>query len=292
MENIKTFTVNDNIEDIINYFNNQKLPFVLKNYVKNKIDLDFIENNYGNKDVIILDENSDKKIISISNFITAVQKGKKYRLRANTKLGNKIKHKIDTQYQRILRNNKQTIMDYFLSLGKTSRQHTLFVSSKDCTFTKHAHIISGFILQLHNSKDWYIAKGREKFSSIRYKSFLHPNPLYVTDKNVTEEIKLTLEAGDILYIPPYWFHYTISNEPNISYSYFFTESIYYYLKNTFLMFTYHLITNPFHSFLKAVRQEPEEHIYDRKGILERCNKIKNIEKRNEAIEFFKKSDFS
>jgi len=292
MGNIKTFTINDNIEDIKNYFNNQKLPFVLKNYVKNKIDLDFIENNYGNKDVIILDENSDKKVISISNFITAVQKGKKYRLRANTKLGNKIKHKIDTQYQRILRNNKQTIMDYFLSLGKTSRQHTLFVSSKDCTFTKHAHIISGFILQLHNSKDWYIAKGREKFSSIRYKSFLHPNPLYVTDKNVTEEIKLTLEAGDILNMPPYWFHYTISNEPNISYSYFFTESIYYYLRNTFLMFTYHLITNPFHSFLKAVRQEPEEHIYDRKGILERCNKIKNIEKRNEAIEFFKKSDFS
>ena len=58
------------------------------------------------------------------------------------------------------------------------------------------------------------------------------------------------------------------------------------------MFTYHLITNPFHSFLKAVRQEPEEHIYDRDGIIKRCNKIKNLEKRKDAIDFFAKNDFS
>lgn len=292
MKHIKTFTKTDNIEEIKNYFNNQKLPFVLKNYVNNKIDLDFLENNYGEKDVIILDENSDKKVISISNFIKAIKNGKKYRLRANTKLGNKIKDTIDISYQKQIRNNKKTVMDYFLSLGETSRQHTLFVSSKKCTFTKHAHIISGFILQLHGSKDWYIAKNREKFSSIKYKSFLHPNPLYVMDKNIDNENKIKLEEGDILYMPPYWFHYTYSTETNISYSYFFTESIYYYLKNTFLMFTYHLITNPFHSFLKAVRQEPEEHIYDRKGIIKRCYKIRNIEKRKKALTFFKENDYS
>ena len=58
------------------------------------------------------------------------------------------------------------------------------------------------------------------------------------------------------------------------------------------MFTYHLITNPFHSFIKAVKQEPEEHIYDRKGIIERCNKIKNFEKRNEVLDFFEQNDYS
>jgi ribosomal protein L16 Arg81 hydroxylase len=292
MESIKTFTKSDNIEEIKQFFLNKHKPFVIKNYINANIDLDFLEKNYGENEVIILDENSDKQEIQISKFINAVKNGKKYRLRANTKLGNKIKDEIDTKYQRLIRNNKKTVMDYFLSLGKTSRQHTLFVSSKGCTFTKHGHIISGFILQLHNSKDWYIAKERVKFSSIKYKSFLHPNPLYVTDKNVNDEIKLTLEQGDILYMPPYWFHYTISNETNISYSYFFTENILYYLKNTFLMFTYHLITNPIHSFIKAIRQEPEEHIYDRKGIIERCNKIKNIEKRIDALAFFKKNDYS
>lgn len=292
MGNIKTFTNDDNIDEIKNYFNHQKLPFVLKNYVNNKIDLDFLEQNYGNQNVITLDGKSDKTKLTMSDFIQKIKNGEKYRLRANTKLGNKIKNNINVKHQDQIRDNKKTIMDYFLSLGKTSRQHTLFVSSKKCTFTKHAHIISGFIMQLHHSKDWYIAKNREKFSSIRYKSFLHPNPLYVTDKNIDNEIKIKLEEGDILYMPPYWFHYTYSTETNISYSYFFTEPISYYLKNTFLMFAYHLITNPFHSFLKAVRQEPEEHIYDRKGIIKRCNKIKNIEKRNDAIEFFAQNDFS
>ena len=292
MEEIKTFTKSSNIEDIKNYYLQQKLPFVIKNYIDAKIDFDFLDNKYASEKVIILDEKSNKKNTTMSKFIKAVKDGKKYRLRANTKLGNRIKKHIDTSYQSQIKQNKKSIMDYFLSLGKTSRQHTLFVSSKDCTFTKHGHIISGFILQLHNTKDWYISKTREKFSTIRYKSFLHPNPLYVTDKNINEEIKLTLEEGDILYMPPYWFHYTISNEPNVSYSYFFTESIFYYLKNTFLMFTYHLITNPFHSFLKAVRQEPEEHIYDRDGIIKRCNKIRNIEKRNDAIDFFASNDYS
>jgi len=291
MNSIKTFTTSDHIEDIKQFFNMKK-PFIIKKYLNVNIDLDFLEQNYGNQKVITLNEKSDKNILTMSNFIQKIKNGEKYRLRANTKLGNKVKNEIDTKYQGLIREDKKTIMDYFLSLGKTSRQHTLFVSSKECTFTKHAHIISGFIMQLHHSKDWYIAKNREKFSSIRYKSFLHPNPLYVTDKNIDNEIKIVLEEGDILYMPPYWFHYTYSTETNISYSYFFTEPISYYLKNTFLMFAYHLITNPFHSFLKAVRQEPEEHIYDRKGILERCNKIKNIEKRNEAIEFFEKSDYS
>ena len=291
MNSIKTFTTSNHIEDIKQFFNNKK-PFIIKKYLTVKIDLDFLEQNYGNQKVITLNEKSDKNILTMSNFIQKIKNGEKYRLRANTKLGNKVKNEIDTKYQGLIREDKKTIMDYFLSLGKTSRQHTLFVSSKECTFTKHAHIISGFIMQLHNSKDWYISKNRERFSSIRYKSFLHPNPLYVTDKNIDNEIKIVLEEGDILYMPPYWFHYTYSTETNISYSYFFTEPISYYLKNTFLMFAYHLITNPFHSFLKAVRQEPEEHIYDRKGILERCNKIKNIEKRNEAIEFFEKSDYS
>ena len=225
-------------------------------------------------------------------MIQKINDGKKYRIRANTKLGNQIKNKIDTTYQYLIRGKKRTLMDWLLSLGQTSRQHTLFISAKGCTFAKHAHIISGFILQLDNSKDWFISKKREKFSSIRYKSFLDPNPLYVTDKKPLDEFYVRLNTGDILYMPPYWFHYTNSTEANMSYSYFFTENILYYLQNTFLMFVYHLVTNPIYSFVKAVRQEPEDHIFDKNGILEQCNKIKNPEKRKRAIKFFSQNDFS
>ena len=60
MEEIKTFTKSTNIEDIKNYYLHQKLPFVIKKYTDDKIDLDFLINNYASEEVIILDEKSKK----------------------------------------------------------------------------------------------------------------------------------------------------------------------------------------------------------------------------------------
>ena len=179
-----------------------------------------------------------------------------------------------------------------MSFGKTSRQKTLFLSTKNCTFTKHAHIISGLILHLEGEKTWYISKKREKFSTIKYKSLLHPNPLYVTDKNVEKEFAVILKPGDLLYMPAYWFHYTVSHNVNISFSHFFTESISYYLKNSFLMFFFQVLTNPFYAIIKAIKKEPEEHIFDKHDILNNCNKISNMQKRKNAIDFFREGDFS
>ena len=58
------------------------------------------------------------------------------------------------------------------------------------------------------------------------------------------------------------------------------------------MFIYQAITNPIYSLLKAVKKEPEEHIYDRDDIIMRCNKIRNKKKRKEALNFFKNNDYS
>ena len=242
--------------------------------------------------MIALNENSDKETMSVSQLIRKVNQGKKYRLRANTKIGNQLKEHIDTHYLERVRGNKKHLFDYLLSFGKTSRQNTLFLSTKECTFSKHAHVISGLIMHLYGNKTWYISKTRERFQSIKYKSLLNPNPLYVTEKDPTEEIALRLEPGDMLYMPAYWFHYTYSYDINISYSHFFTEPIQYYLYKTFLMFTYQAVTNPVHSFIKAIRKEPEEHIFDREEIIDKCNKIRNKTQRDEALKFFKDNDYS
>ena len=58
------------------------------------------------------------------------------------------------------------------------------------------------------------------------------------------------------------------------------------------MFLYQAITNPVFSLVKAVRKEPEEHIYDREDILKRCDKIRKLSERKEALEFFKNNDYS
>ena len=48
--------------------------------------------------VISLNPNSDKEILSVGSLIKKVKNGKKYRLRANTKLGNKMCKYIDTSF--------------------------------------------------------------------------------------------------------------------------------------------------------------------------------------------------
>ncbi|MFL2998735.1 MAG: JmjC domain-containing protein [Candidatus Neomarinimicrobiota bacterium] len=289
---IKTFNKNVLDRDLVSFFNNSKKPFIIRNIFNSEVNIDFLKNKFQKEKVLTLNKDSDKELLRLSTLIKEIEKGKKYRLRANTKLGNKIFNYIDTSIIKRLKGKQKNIFDYLLSYGKSSRQKTLFLSTKGCTFSKHAHVISGMIFQLSGTKTWHISKSRDDFFSIRYKSFLNPNPLYVTDKTPEEELKFTLNPGDFLYMPAYWFHYTTSNELSLSFSYFFTEKITYYLKYSPLMFIYQGLRNPYQAIRKAIEKEPEEHIFDRKDIINTCNKLKNPIKRTEAIEFFQKNDFS
>ena len=292
MQEITIFNKSNSVHEIREFFHNEKKPFIVRNVIRSKINLDFLNDKFKEEEVISLNPSFDKEILSVGSLIQKVKNGKKYRLRANTKLGNKVCKYIDTSFIKNIKNKKIYLFDYLLSFGKTSRQKTLFMSTKDCTFTKHSHIISGLILHLDGKKTWYISTKRESFLSIKYKSLLNPNPLYVTDKRPNEEISFSLNPGDLLYMPAYWFHYTISHATNISYGYFFTEPIKYYLTKTFVMFAYQALTNPIFSLVKALKEEPEEHIYDRSDIVKKCKKIRNRNERNEALEFFKENDYS
>ena len=58
------------------------------------------------------------------------------------------------------------------------------------------------------------------------------------------------------------------------------------------MFAYQALTNPIFSLVKALKEEPEEHIYYRSDIVKKCKKIRNRNERNEALKFFKDNDYS
>ena len=152
MQEIRIFNKSHSIHDIKKYFHNEKKPFIIRNAIKSKINLDFLIEKFRGEKVISLNPNSDKEILSVDSLIQKVKNGKKYRLRANTKLGNKVCNYIDTSFIRKIKNQKRYFFDYFLSFGKTSRQKTLFMSTKDCTFAKHAHVISGLIFHLDGKK--------------------------------------------------------------------------------------------------------------------------------------------
>ena len=161
MQYITIFNKSHSIHEIREYFYNEKKPFIVRNVIKSKIDLDFLIDKFKEEEVISLNPNSDKEILSVASLIKKVKNGKKYRLRANTKLGNKVSQYIDTSFIENIKNQKKHLFDYLLSFGKTSRQKTLFISSKDCTFTKHSHIISGLLLHLDGKKTWYISNKRQ-----------------------------------------------------------------------------------------------------------------------------------
>lgn len=292
IDQIQTFNPVTDLDKIQHYFNVDKKPFVIRNVINSNVDLKYLGKHFGHQNVITLNDNSDKETLLMAELIDKINLGKKYRLRANTKLGNLLVPQLDTTYLEKIKGSGSHLFDHLLSFGKTSRQHTLFLSTRDCTFAKHAHIISGLIIHLYGQKTWYVSKSYDSFGSIKYKRLVYPNPLYITDKNPTNEIAFTVGPGDMIYMPAYWFHYTHSDDVNISYNHFFTEKIQYYLNRTLLMFLYQSFTNPIHSFIKAVRKEPEEHIFDRQQVIDNCNKIKNDIQRQKALIFFRDNDYS
>lgn len=289
---MKIFHNTTDIKEIKHYFDNVKNPFVIKNAVNSRIDVSYLNNYFGDQNITFLNDQSEQENLKLSDFIEKIDSGSKYRLRANTKIGNLIVDHIDTSYIQKIKNTKKRFLDYLLSFGKTSRQHTLFLSTKDCVFAKHAHVTSGLIIQLHESKKWYLSKTRDNFWQVKYKRVIFPTPLYIIDKKINNEDVVTLDPGDMIYIPAYWFHYTTSKNTNISYSHFFTEPMSYYLKNSFLMLAYQSITNSIYSFVLAIQQEPEKNIFHKHDLIHKCNKIRNKEKRLEALEYFRSNDFS
>jgi hypothetical protein len=289
---MKIFHNTTDIKEIKHYFDNIKKPFVIKNAVNSRIDVSYLNNYFGDQNITFLNDQSEQENLKLSDFIEKIDSGSKYRLRANTKIGNLIVDHIDTSYIQKIKNTKKRFLDYLLSFGKTSRQHTLFLSTKDCVFAKHAHVTSGLIIQLHESKKWYLSKTRDNFWQVKYKRVIFPTPLYIIDKKINNEDVVTLDPGDMIYIPAYWFHYTTSKNTNISYSHFFTEPMSYYLKNSFLMLAYQSITNSIYSFVLAIQQEPEENIFHKHNLIHKCNIIRNKEKRLEALEYFRSNDFS
>ena len=289
---MKNFHNTTDIKEIKHYFDNVKKPFVIKNAVNSRIDVSYLNNYFGDQHITFLNDQSEQENLKLSDFIEKIDSGSKYRLRANTKIGNLIVDHIDTSYIQKIKNTKKRFLDYLLSFGKTSRQHALFLSTKDCVFAKHAHVTSGLIIQLHESKKWYLSKTRDDFWQVKYKRVIFPTPLYIIDKKINNEDVVTLDPGDMIYIPAYWFHYTTSKNTNISYSHFFTEPMSYYLKNSFLMLAYQAITNSIYSFVLAIQQEPEENIFHKHDLIHKCNKIRNKGKRLEALEYFTSNDFS
>ena len=113
MNHIKIFDSTNPTSEIRNYFKNEKRPFIIRKAVNSKIDLNFLSKKYKNENVLSLNPNSDKEHIKVSKLIQKIKSGQKYRLRANTKLGNKLIPHIDTSLINKLMENKKKLITFY-----------------------------------------------------------------------------------------------------------------------------------------------------------------------------------
>ena len=113
MNHIKIFDSSSPTNEIRNYFKNEKRPFIIKKAVNSKTDLNFLSKKYKNENVLSLNPNSDKEHIKFSKLIQKIKSGQKYRLRENTKLGNKLIPHIDTSLINKLRENKKKLITFY-----------------------------------------------------------------------------------------------------------------------------------------------------------------------------------
>ncbi len=98
IDQIQTFNPVTDLDKIQHYFNVDKKPFVIRNVINSNVDLKYLGKHFGHQNVIALNDNSDKETLLMAELIDKINLGKKYRLRANTKLGNLLVPQLDTTY--------------------------------------------------------------------------------------------------------------------------------------------------------------------------------------------------
>ena len=76
MQEITIFNKSNSIHEIREFFHNEKKPFIVRNVIKSKINLNFLNDKFKEEEVISLNPNSDKEILSIGRLIKKVKNGK------------------------------------------------------------------------------------------------------------------------------------------------------------------------------------------------------------------------
>ncbi len=233
----------------------RKVPFVIENAQQNphNIDVDFLKRNYPDLPVTCFNPESNSEHIQLDDLLTRIENGEKYRLRADVFLGRRLEQFFNTAYFDKIRNYALTLMDIILHFF-AKKKWAIFLSTPSCKMTNHAHVNSVFVIQLAGRKTWHL--DFRGLDGIEHKD-LYPYD-FLAEKHPHEELELTLEPGQVLYLPAYWFHYTDTDEVTLSMHYLFAEPMrYYFSKRIRSLFFYELIKRPFGMMKLALARNNE-----------------------------------
>ena len=261
---------------------NRKHPFVIQHPNSNphNVNVAFLQEKFSDLQVTCFNPQSNSEHIDLNTLLTKIEAGEKYRLRADVFLGRRLEQFFDTDFFDKIRNYAFTLMDVILHVF-AKKKWAIFLSTPSCKMSNHAHVNSTFVIQLEGKKTWHL--DFRQLDEIEYKD-LYPYD-FLAEKRPEREFELTLEPGQILYLPAYWFHYTDTDDVTLSMHYLFAEPLRYYFRRSIRsLFFYEVFKRPFGMMKLALARNNELGFGDKK----RWQKTKT----QEELSFLKENDYS
>ena len=260
----------------------KKIPFVITNAGQNPngINMAFLEENLGDVEVTCFNPESNSEHIQLDTLLDRIKRGEKYRLRADAVLGDRLAQYFNVGYFDKIRRYAKTLMDIILHVF-AQKKWAIFLSTPTCKMSNHAHINSTFVIQLEGRKTWHL--DFLGMPLIEHKD-LYPYD-FLAEKHPDRELELTLEPGQILYLPAYWFHYTDTDDVTLSMHYLFAEPMRYYFRPAIRpLFLYELFKRPIGMMKLALARNNELGFGDKK----KWQKTKT----KAQLAFLKQNDYS
>ncbi|MCZ2393650.1 MAG: cupin-like domain-containing protein [Chitinophagales bacterium] len=194
--------------------------------------LDYFKTHYGDKIVEINDstglvaENAipEKRERSLSNFIDQVKEGSLQYLKLSDIVHNDESLKSQLDYD-FLSSFKPTF-----SLGET---YYTFIGGKGSLTPMHNEIPCNLYVQINGTKKWILYQP-DDFPYLETRAERRPyfysqvNPNIENDQSFpllkhAKKIEIVLKAGDVLYVPPFYWHYVENMTDCISVAYKFAN---------------------------------------------------------------------
>ena len=260
----------------------KKVPFIIENAQQNPhgVDMAYLENNLADLKVTCFNPESKSEHTTLGPLLQRIKAGEKYRLRADVFIGRKLGALFQAGYFQKIRNYAFTLMDMILHFF-ARKKWAVFLSTPSCKMSNHAHINSVFVVQLEGRKTWHL--DFRGLDDIEHKD-LYPYD-FLAEKHPADELEITLEPGQVLYLPAYWFHYTDTDEVTLSMHYLFAEPMSYYFRRAVRpLFFYELFRRPL-GMMKLALSRNNEIGFGDKALWEKT-KTKN------ELEFLAQNDYS
>lgn len=214
--------------------------------------LDFFENQFGDVDIFVLDtigaidKNNPQQFekLPLKTYISQLKQGSLKYLKFSNLVQKQLKLQDD------LDNNWLSKFDTFASFGK---RFYMFIGGKGTITPLHNEFPSVVYVQVFGKKKWVLYAPEERVflnprTERRLYFYTEANPYKYSPEFPLEPLaqryEVTLEEGDVLWFPPFYWHYVENLSDSIGVAYKFSDISFAFKTSRMLTTLYFMATRP------------------------------------------------